>query len=70
MFLPHQMSNAHQGGATVFLHLGLTVYPVKGAALYWKNLYPSGEKDVLTCHASCPVLQGSKWGRYIPILYI
>ncbi|XP_013142674.1 PREDICTED: prolyl 4-hydroxylase subunit alpha-1-like isoform X2 [Papilio polytes] len=49
------------GGATVFLELGLSVFPVKNAALFWMNLHPSGENDVAMLHGGCPVLRGSKW---------
>ncbi|XP_068632631.1 prolyl 4-hydroxylase subunit alpha-2-like [Battus philenor] len=55
------MSDVAQGGATVFIELGLTVFPVKNAALVWMNLHPSGEGDISTRHAACPVLRGSKW---------
>ncbi|KAM3964090.1 prolyl 4-hydroxylase subunit alpha-1 isoform 2-T3 [Aphomia sociella] len=55
------MSEVAQGGATVFTRLGLSVFPIKGAALYWMNLHPSGEGDLSTRHAACPVLRGSKW---------
>lgn len=56
------MSDVAQGGATVFTELGLSVFPVKGAAAFWLNLHASGEGDFATRHAACPVLQGSKWG--------
>lgn len=55
------MSDVAQGGATVFTELGLSVFPVKRAAAFWLNLHPSGEGDLATRHAACPVLQGSKW---------
>ncbi|XP_013181600.1 PREDICTED: prolyl 4-hydroxylase subunit alpha-1-like [Papilio xuthus] len=55
------MSDVAQGGATVFLELGLSVLPVKNAALFWMNLHPSGEADIAMRHAGCPVLRGSKW---------
>ncbi|XP_026752045.1 prolyl 4-hydroxylase subunit alpha-2-like isoform X1 [Galleria mellonella] len=55
------MSEVAQGGATVFTRLGLSVFPIKGAALFWMNLHPSGEGDISTRHAACPVLRGSKW---------
>ncbi|XP_053612410.1 prolyl 4-hydroxylase subunit alpha-1 isoform X2 [Plodia interpunctella] len=55
------MSEVAQGGATVFMRLGISVFPKKGAALFWMNLHPSGAGDVSTRHAACPVLRGSKW---------
>ncbi|XP_026315363.1 prolyl 4-hydroxylase subunit alpha-1 [Hyposmocoma kahamanoa] len=55
------MSDVAQGGATVFTELGLSVFPKKGSALFWMNLHPSGEGDMSTRHAACPVLRGSKW---------
>ena len=35
---------------------------LQGAAAYWLNLKKSGEGDLRTRHAGCPVLVGSKWG--------
>lgn len=61
------MSDVAQGGATVFTELGLSVFPQKRAALFWLNLHPSGEGDLATRHAACPVLRGSKWGKMISI---
>jgi hypothetical protein len=60
-----QMSDVAQGGATVFTKLGLSVFPQRGAAAFWLNLHASGEGDLATRHAACPVLRGSKWGRYL-----
>ncbi|CAH0750265.1 unnamed protein product [Diatraea saccharalis] len=55
------MSDVAQGGATVFTKLGVSLFPIKGAAAFWLNLHPSGEGDLATRHAACPVLRGSKW---------
>ena len=35
----------------------------QGDAAFWWNLKKSGEGDLRTRHAGCPVLVGSKWGR-------
>uniref|UniRef100_A0A0N5C9F1 procollagen-proline 4-dioxygenase n=1 Tax=Strongyloides papillosus TaxID=174720 RepID=A0A0N5C9F1_STREA len=55
------MSQPERGGATVFTELGLPQFPVHHDALFWYNLKRSGEGDVRTRHAACPVLTGVKW---------
>ncbi|CAL1270717.1 unnamed protein product [Larinioides sclopetarius] len=55
------MSDVDAGGATVFPQIGVTLHPKKRAAAFWYNLHKSGEGDMLTRHAACPVLAGSKW---------
>lgn len=35
----------------------------QGTAVFWYNLFKSGEGDYRTRHAACPVLVGSKWGE-------
>lgn len=55
------MSDVEAGGATVFTQLGITVWPKKNSAAFWYNLHKSGDGDLLTRHAACPVLLGSKW---------
>ena len=59
-----QVSDVEQGGATVFVDLGLTLSPKKGSAVFWYNLFKNGEGDVRTRHAACPVLAGTKWGKF------
>ncbi|VDP76401.1 unnamed protein product, partial [Echinostoma caproni] len=55
------MSDVTAGGGTAFNRIGALVNPVKNAAGFWYNLLPSGEGDLRTRHAACPVLVGSKW---------
>ncbi|XP_046656313.1 prolyl 4-hydroxylase subunit alpha-1-like [Daphnia pulicaria] len=55
------MSDVEAGGATVFPKLNLSLWPQKGSAAFWYNLYPNGEGNEMTQHAGCPVLTGSKW---------
>uniref|UniRef100_A0A669BRG2 procollagen-proline 4-dioxygenase n=1 Tax=Oreochromis niloticus TaxID=8128 RepID=A0A669BRG2_ORENI len=55
------MTDVQAGGATVFTDIGAAVKPKKGTAVFWYNLYPSGEGDYRTRHAACPVLLGNKW---------
>ena len=56
------MNDEVVGGHTVFPVLGITIPPVKGSVVYWKNLKPSGEPEQTTFHSACPVRHGFKMG--------
>uniref|UniRef100_A0A8B9KXV3 procollagen-proline 4-dioxygenase n=1 Tax=Astyanax mexicanus TaxID=7994 RepID=A0A8B9KXV3_ASTMX len=43
-----------------FTHLCVCVV-LQGTAVFWYNLFASGEGDYSTRHAACPVLVGNKW---------
>ena len=55
------LTNVELGGATVFTVAGAHLTPSKGDAAFWWNIKRSGEGDLSTRHAACPVLVGSKW---------
>lgn len=57
------MSDVAEGGATAFPMIKRAVFPKKGTAVFWYNLYASGVGDLRTKHAGCPVLVGNKWGK-------
>ena len=49
------------GGATVWPYAKFGVFPEKGSAAFWHNLYASDDPDLFTRHKACPVLIGQKW---------
>lgn len=56
------LTTPHQGGHTVFPNLGLSVQPVAGSVLTWRNV-DRVTREVLeaSLHAGCPVRAGEKW---------
>ena len=38
---------------------------LQGDAVFWYNLDKNGFPDERTKHAACPVVVGSKWGKYL-----
>lgn len=63
-FTCSKMSDVAEGGATAFPMLKRAVLPKKGTAVFWWNLHASGERDLRTKHAGCPVLVGNKWSKF------
>ncbi|XP_078487282.1 prolyl 4-hydroxylase subunit alpha-1-like [Ciona intestinalis] len=55
------LSDVEVGGRTAFVNAGVSAEPIKGSAVFWYNLYPSGEPDLRTYHGACPVAFGNKW---------
>ncbi|KAM3718672.1 Prolyl 4-hydroxylase subunit [Dirofilaria immitis] len=56
------MTEPEIGGRTIFMsNLKASLPCIKNAALFWYNLMRSGEIDMRSRHAACPVLVGNKW---------
>ncbi|KAM3719934.1 Prolyl 4-hydroxylase subunit [Dirofilaria immitis] len=56
------MTEPEIGGETIFMsNLKMSLPCIKNAALFWYNLMRSGEIDIRSRHAACPVLTGIKW---------
>ncbi|KAI0022357.1 putative prolyl 4-hydroxylase alpha subunit [Xylariomycetidae sp. FL0641] len=46
-------------------NVGTTFKPLKGAAVFWENMYPNGSFHPAVTHASMPVKRGQKLGLNI-----
>jgi len=55
------LNDVPSGGETVFPHVGLSVCPRKGNAVYFEYCNSRGQVDPLSLHAGAPVLAGEKW---------
>lgn len=67
------LAQQHEGGATHFPRLGLTVQPRLGRGLLWPNCQPDlSTVEHRTWHAAEPVRSGLKyamnlWLHYLPV---
>nr|XP_009860947.3 prolyl 4-hydroxylase subunit alpha-1-like [Ciona intestinalis] len=59
------LNDVKEGGRTAFIEPKIVAKPIKGSAVFWYNLYPSGLGDPRTRHASCPVVIGNKWASNV-----
>ncbi|MCR8643405.1 2OG-Fe(II) oxygenase [Paenibacillus sp. N1-5-1-14] len=55
------LNDVEEGGETSFPKLNLTVFPIKGMAVYFEYFYDNPELNELTLHAGTPVVKGEKW---------
>jgi len=49
------------GGATIFPEINLSIFPKKGAALYFSYYNSLEQVDPRTLHGGAPVITGEKW---------
>ncbi|MDB5389344.1 MAG: 2-oxoglutarate-dependent dioxygenase [Planctomycetaceae bacterium] len=55
------LNDVDEGGTTIFPHIGLSVSPQKGNALYFSYCNSLEQLDRLSYHGGSPVLKGEKW---------
>ncbi|MCD5322164.1 MULTISPECIES: 2OG-Fe(II) oxygenase [Pontibacillus] len=55
------LNDVEEGGETLFPHLGLSVTPKKGMAVYFEYFYQDALLNEKTLHSGNPVVQGEKW---------
>lgn len=55
------LNDVEEAGDTVFPHLGLSIVPKKGSAVYFEYVNGAGQLDEASLHGGAPVLRGEKW---------
>ncbi|HWU03396.1 MAG TPA: 2OG-Fe(II) oxygenase [Novosphingobium sp.] len=55
------LNDVEEGGATEFVHLGVSVTPRQGMLLAWNNAEEDGAPNANTLHAARPVVRGVKY---------
>ncbi|XP_052858383.1 prolyl 4-hydroxylase subunit alpha-2 isoform X2 [Drosophila gunungcola] len=62
------LSDVEMGGYASFPDLKIGFKPKSGSALVWHNIDNSGNCDIRSLNAICPVLLGTRWGKSIKSL--
>ncbi|MEV6139431.1 2OG-Fe(II) oxygenase [Nocardia sp. NPDC051990] len=55
------LNDVEGGGDTLFPEAGISIFPRKGHAVYFRYFNNLGQLDPATKHAGAPVLAGEKW---------
>lgn len=55
------LTAVEDGGETTFPELGITVYPLPGSGVLFRNLNAEGVRERFSLHAGNPVTRGEKW---------
>ncbi len=55
------LNQGMEGGETTFPELGISIFPLAGAGVLFRNLNPQGLREPLSLHAGRPVTRGEKW---------
>lgn len=55
------LNNVTAGGATIFPHINLNIYPNKGSVLHFSYYNSLRQVNTNTLHGDVPVLAGEKW---------
>jgi prolyl 4-hydroxylase len=55
------LNDVPDGGETTFPHVGLSVCPMRGNAVYFEYCNSRGQVDAASLHAGAPVTAGEKW---------
>lgn len=64
-FYHKQLSDVQMGGYASFPELGFGFKPSRGSALVVHNMDNAANCDIRSLQATCPVLLGTHWGKYI-----
>jgi len=54
------LNDVLKGGGTRFPSINKTFLPIRGQAVLWNSLLPSGDPNPISMHAGLPVKEGEK----------